>query len=162
MSKTSKDFFIFSIRTVPSKYWLRKYHNREPKANAKLYEVAGVYNDFYNQLVEKVTGKEFSWWFRNYTFTSESKKEQMHEDAGVWTANQGDTEVVIIPNEQVDLIKWVEDNWNNFTPMKRLKRLPSIWLYRACETPSRYFRDKGIPESTKKMFEEIDTPKTTK
>lgn len=144
MTKTSKDFFIFRLRDQPSDYWMNRFDDPKYKNQVweKMYKAAEKYNEFYNQLLVKATGKDSRQFREIYCYGEEAAKEQMHEDAGIWTAKEAKGLRIVIPKHQTEIIKWVEENWDDY-PLTKLKRLPDIWLTWATETPKTFWRDKG-------------------
>jgi hypothetical protein len=98
-----------------------------------------VYNKFYHDFFEKVSGLEWNAFHEKYrSFTTECAMETLL-DSGIMMCEGNKHRVFMIPNHHQDIIDWV--NKNLTLPHKQLKRCRKIYPFHYYETP-RYFRDK--------------------
>lgn len=132
--KTSKDFYIVKIRYYTSDYLLKKFH-QSTVSRKKHAEEGKNHLDFFWLFIEKVTGKNHSYFNDLYFLNSrECAIEYIHESHGVYIIQNEVWYTYLIPKENnSELFFWMKINIKNkyTTPTRThnwwVNREPQTW-----------------------------------
>lgn len=117
-----KDYFIFKLRYYADKKILDKWHTTFSHVPKQHMERARLSNDFFWNLIEKITGKNKNEWYSTYMFdTNDCALEAMEETHGIyrWLLTEG-YYTYFVPKQHTEIIEWVKLNIKS--PYKILKR----------------------------------------
>lgn len=96
---TSKTHRFISVRTVPSDYYLNKFHNGCPKANKLMHDVYKEYFNFYKEFIKFAIDKGYDEYFEmEYMLGAmECSKEELHELTGIKICSSNNHYIFCIP-----------------------------------------------------------------
>lgn len=154
---TSKTHRFIAVRQFPSDYVLNKFHQHESKYIEAVTEYSKRYHNFYKEVVEKVTGKSYTFFQREYMIDPKMcSKEEIREVSGIKICESGNKLDYCIPIENSDeIFNWILEAANKYgLKTKVLKRTRGSYydhgatdfFRKSCKTPEKHM------EHMKDMF----------
>ena len=125
------DFFIIKLRYFADDRVLKAFYNTPGHESLPLpkqhYERADKYIKFFWDFVEKVTGKNSGFWYKEYMFmTRECVEDEIKESHGIIILGGEGWATFLIPIRHTDLIEWVKNNAT--IPIKIVKRINMFFI----------------------------------
>ena len=132
-----EDYFIVKLRYYADERVLKAFYKTPGHETLPLpkqhRERAQLYNNFYWDFVEKITGKNHKNWIKEYLFlTKECVEDEINESHGIMILSGEGWATFFIPKRYVDLFEWVKNNTT--VPIKIVKKTNMVYVnYWGCK-----------------------------
>lgn len=126
-----EDFFIIKLRYYADEKVLNKFYKTPGHESQPLpkqhWERAQLYTKFYWDFIEKVTGKNQDFWFKQYMFnTKECVEDEIKGSHGIIIQDCEGWYKFFIPIKHTELIEWIQKNTT--IPTKIIKKTNMFWI----------------------------------